>query len=49
MELCSGGHWPNGHEEIVFDEPHCPLCAAKKEIKRLELEIEKLRKENKDD
>jgi len=38
MEVC-GGVYPDTHDEIVYDAPDCPLCAAEAKIKRLEKEI----------
>lgn len=38
MNLCS-----SGHEEIVYDERHCPLCERLEEIKDLKNKIEELK------
>lgn len=37
MTLCA-----YGHEEIVFDSRHCPLCDIETENKRLEKKVEAL-------
>lgn len=38
MNICS-----SGHEEIVHEGPHCPLCIAEKTIRDLESEISDLK------
>jgi polyhydroxyalkanoate synthesis regulator phasin len=40
MQVCG-----DGHEEIVCETRYCPLCEKKKEVDRLEREIESLREE----
>lgn len=38
MDICS-----NGHDQIVFDNRHCPLCEANIWIENLKGEIQELK------
>ncbi len=44
MEICHGD-LKNSHNEIVYDEKHCPLCDALTTIKELQDEIDRLNSE----